>query len=56
MQICSKSEWGSTPTVLMFLKAVLERATDRKLHVFATKHEANTYSEHLIYSRDDVSI
>ena len=36
--------------------AVLERANDRKLHVFATKHEANTYSEHLIHSHDDVSI
>ena len=30
--------------------AVLERANNRKLHVFATKHEANTYSD------DDVSI
>ena len=30
--------------------AVLERANDRKLHVFATKHEANTYSEQLIHS------
>ncbi len=36
--------------------AVLERANDRKLHVFAAKHEANTYSEHLIHSHDDVSI
>ncbi len=27
-----------------------------KLHVFATKNEANTYSEHLIHSQDDVSI
>ncbi len=25
--------------------AVLERANDKKLHVFATKHEANTYGE-----------
>ncbi len=38
------------------IHAVLERANDRKLHVFATKHEANTYSEHLIHSHDDVSI
>ncbi len=29
--------------------AVMERANDRKLHLFATKHEANTYSEHLIH-------
>ena len=29
--------------------AVLARANDRKLHVFATKHEANTYSEHSIH-------
>ncbi len=35
--------------------AVLERANDRKLHLFATKHEAKTYSEHLIHSHDDVS-
>ena len=55
MQICSKSEWGSTSTVLN-VYAVLERANDRKLHVFATKHEANTYNEHLIHSHDDVSI
>ncbi len=34
--------------------AALERANDRKLHVFATKHEANSYSEHLIHSHDDV--
>ena len=27
--------------------AVLERTNDRKLHVFATKPEVNTYSEHL---------
>ncbi len=36
--------------------AVLERANDRKLHVFATKHEANTYSEHLIHYHNDLSI
>ncbi len=36
--------------------AVLERANDRKLHIFATKDEANTYSEHLIHSHDDVPI
>ena len=38
--------------------AVLERANDRKLHVFAMKHEGNTYSEHsitdLIHYHDDV--
>ncbi len=28
---------------------------DRKLHVFATKHEANTFSEHLINSYDELS-
>ena len=27
--------------------AVLERANDKKLHEFATKQEANNYSEHL---------
>ncbi len=35
---------------------VLESGNDRKLPVFATKHEANTYSEHLIHSHDDISI
>ena len=28
--------------------AVLEWVNDMKLHVFATKHKANTYHEHLI--------
>ena len=28
--------------------AVAEWANDMKLHVFATKHKANTYHEHLI--------
>ncbi len=46
----SESEWGSK------VYAVLERAIDRKLHVFAKKHEANTYSEHLIHPHDDASI
>ena len=36
--------------------AVLEKANDGKLHVFATKHEANTYCKHLIHYHDDVSI
>ena len=36
--------------------AVLKRANDRKLHVFAMKHKANMCSEHLIHSHDDVSI
>jgi hypothetical protein len=36
--------------------AVLEWANDMKLHVFATKHKANTYSEKLIHSDDCVSI
>ena len=36
--------------------AVLDRANDRELYVFAMKHEANTYSEYLIYSHDNVSI
>jgi hypothetical protein len=36
--------------------AVLEWANDTKLHVFATKHKANTYSEQLIHSDDSVSI
>ena len=31
-------------------------ANDRKLHVFAAEHEANTYSEHLFHSQDDVKI
>jgi hypothetical protein len=35
---------------------VLEWANDMKLHVFATKHKANTYSEKLIHSDDCVSI
>ena len=54
MQICSKSEWGSSSTVLMFMLYWREQI-DRKLHVFATKHEANTYSEHLIHYHDDVN-
>ncbi len=52
MQICSKSEWGSTSTNAFAYRS----AIDRKLHVFATKHEANTYNEYLIHSNDDVSI
>ena len=36
--------------------AVLEQANDIKLHVFATKHKANTYHEHLIYCDDCVPI
>jgi hypothetical protein len=36
--------------------AVLEWANDTKLHVFATKHKANTYSKQLIHSDDCVSI
>jgi hypothetical protein len=36
--------------------AVLEWANDTKLHVFATKHKANTYSEQLIHLDDCVSI
>ena len=28
--------------------AVLDGANDMKLHVFTTKHKANTYREHLI--------
>ncbi len=39
----------------MHVYAVLKKANDKKLHVIATKHEANTYSEHLVHSRDDVS-
>ena len=36
--------------------AVLEWENDMKFHVFATKHKANTYHEHLIQSDDYVSI
>jgi hypothetical protein len=36
--------------------AVLEWANDTKLHVFATKHKANTCSEQLTHSDDCVSI
>ena len=54
MQMCSKSEWGSTSNCID-VYAVLQRANDGKLHVFATKHEANTYSEHLIHSHDELS-
>ena len=36
--------------------AVLEWANDMKLHLFATKHKANTYHEHLIESDDGVRI
>ena len=48
MQICSKSEWGSTLTVLTFMLYWREQMIG--------KHEANTFSEHLIHSRDHVSI
>ena len=54
MQVCSKSEWVNLNCIDIY--AVLQKANDRKLHAFGTKHEANTYSEHLIHSRDDVSI
>ncbi len=54
-QICSKSDVGVNLNCID-VYAVLERANDRKLHVFATKHEANTYSEHLFHYHDDVSI
>jgi glutamate synthase domain-containing protein 1 len=30
------------------------RENGRKLHVFATKHDANTYSEHFNHCCDDV--
>ena len=36
--------------------AVLEWANDMKLLVFATKHKANRYHEHLIQSDDSVLI
>ncbi len=49
------TECGSTSTVLMFILYWTEQ-NDRKLHVFATKHKANTYSKHLIHSHEDVSI
>ncbi len=56
MQICSKSEWGSTSTVLMFMLYWKEHIQIGNCTYFATKHEANTYSEQLIYFHDDVSI
>jgi hypothetical protein len=34
--------------------AVLEWANDTKLHIFATKHKANTSSEQLIHSGDNL--
>ena len=36
--------------------AVMDSANDMKLHVFDTKHKANTYYEHLIRSDDCASI
>ena len=36
--------------------AIMDRANDMKLHVFDTKHKANTYYEHLIRSDDCASI
>ena len=51
-----KQIWVGVNLNCIDVYAVLERANDKKLHVIATKHEANTYSEHLIHSRDDVSI
>ncbi len=54
MQICSNLSEVNRNCIDVY--AVLERANDRKLHVFATKHEANTYSEHLIHSHEDISI
>ena len=55
MEICSKSEWGVNLNCID-VYAVSVRANDRKLHVFAAKHEANTDSEHLFHTQDDVSI
>ena len=34
----------------------MDSANDMKLHVFDTKHKANTYYEHLIRSDDCASI
>ena len=56
MQICSKSEWGSTSTVMMFMLYWREQMIGNCTYLLRTKHEANTYSEHLIHSHDDVSI
>ena len=54
MQICSNLSGVNLNCIDVY--AALERANDRRLHVLATKHEDNTYSEHLIHSHDDVSI
>ncbi len=47
---------GGQPQLYSGCYAVVERANDRKSHVFATKHKANTYSERAIHSHDDASI
>jgi hypothetical protein len=51
-----QSIWRGVNLECIDAYAVLEWANDTKLHVFATKHKANTYSEQLIHSDDCVSI
>ncbi len=54
MQICSKSEWGSTSTVLMFMLYWREQMIGNCTTYLLRK--TRPYSEHLIHSHDDVSI
>jgi hypothetical protein len=57
MAFCSESDGGGGVNLkCVDAFAVLGGANDRKLHVLATKHKANTYSEQLIHSDDCVSI
>jgi hypothetical protein len=51
-----QSIWRGVNLECIHAYAVLEWANDTKLHVFATKHKANTYSEQLVHSDDCVSI
>jgi hypothetical protein len=51
-----QSIWRGVNLVCIDAYAVLKWANDTKLHVFSTKHKANTYSEQLIHSDDCVSI
>ncbi len=52
MQICSKSEWGSTSTVLMFTLYWREQMIGNCTYL----QRGELVSEHLIHSHDDVSI
>ena len=55
MQICSKSEWGSTSTVLMFILYWREQMIGNCTYLLRNTRPTHT-SEHLMHSHDNVSI